>query len=83
MLKCNTSPKIFQMIKKTKQCAHVGKQKLCIIFTVKNNPQYEMIFSDNISEQVKVNKIFNMIYQTRENYQTKMKNEKSESDPVL
>ena len=31
-------------------------------------PKYEQIFSDNISEQVKVNKNFMMNYQAREKY---------------
>ena len=56
---------------------HIYSCKLWSKENVKNKPGYEMMFSDNISEQVKVNKIFNMNYQTRENYQTKMKNEKS------
>ena len=65
----------------TETMNHIYSFKLWSKENVKNKPEYEMIFSDNISEQVKVNKIFNMNYQTRENYQTKMKNEKTESQP--
>ena len=65
----------------TENMNHIYSCKLWSKENMMNNPQYEMIFSDNISEQVKVNKIFNMNYQTRENYQIKMKNQKSESKP--
>ena len=41
---------------------------------MKNNPQFETIFSEEISEQVKVNKQFNLNYQRREKYETKLKN---------
>ena len=60
---------------------HIYSCKLWSKENVKNNPPYEMIFSDHISEQVKVKKIFNMNYQTREKDHTKMKNEKTESQP--
>ena len=54
----------------------------CKLWSKENvNPQYELIFSDLISEQVKVNKKFNLNYQERENYQTKMKYEKTELQP--
>ena len=60
---------------------HIYSCKLWSTEKINNNPQYEMIFSDNISEQVKVNKFFNMNYQTREKYQTKLKNEITKLQP--
>ena len=65
----------------TETMSHIYSCKLWNKQNVNNNPQYELIFSDNISEQVKVNKKFNMNYQTREKYLTKMKNEQTESQP--
>ena len=44
-----------------------------------HKPEYEIIFSNKVSEQIKVNKYFIMNYQEREKYE--MKNMEKETKP--
>ena len=59
---------------------HIYQCKLWNQENEMNKPNYEQIFSDNISEQVKVNKNFMMNYQVREKYEIERK-EKKENQP--
>ena len=59
---------------------HIYQCKLWNQENEMNKPNYEQIFSDNISEQVKVNKNFMMNYQVREKYENERK-EKKENQP--
>ena len=60
---------------------HIYSCKLWCKENVDYKPQYENIFSDNVSEQVKVNKHFIMNYKRREKYLIEMKNEETEVQP--
>jgi hypothetical protein len=54
---------------------------LCKLWTKEietDKPKYENIFSDNVFKQVKVNKYFDMNYETREKYILEKKNENKE-----
>ena len=68
-------------------CGQIENMKhiyLCKLWTteiVTEKPKYENIFSDNVSEQVKVNKYFVMNYNTRERYILEKKNENKEVKP--
>ena len=55
---------------------HIYQYKLWRKDKEMNKPKYEQIFSDNISEQVKVNKNFMMNYQAREKYDIETKKKK-------
>ena len=55
--------------------------KLLTTESVTEKPKYENIFSDNVSEQVKVNKYFVMNYNTRKRYILENKNENKEVKP--
>ena len=48
-----------------------------------HKPKYEIIFSDNVSEQIKMNKYFIMNYQEREEYEIKNKEKETKPHAIL
>jgi hypothetical protein len=58
---------------------HIYQCKLWNNENEMNKPKYEQIFSDHISDQVKVNKNFMMNYQEREKYEIETKKKKEEN----
>ena len=48
-----------------------------------HKPKYEIIFSDNVSEKIKMNKYFIMNYQEREEYEIKNKEKETKPHAIL